>query len=156
MIKTIKTDILKAPVDAIVHQCNCQQTWGGGLALTLRQKFPEAYQADLKTRGAEAKLGQMFYVPVKDTDNPKLKYVFSYFGQIYYGTAERHTNYEAVYRGLEKVAMQCVNLGVKKLGIPYGLGSGLGGGDWVVIEAIIKSVFSKMPFDVVLCKLPFK
>ena len=44
--------------DVIVHGCNCQCAMGKGIALSIKQQFPEAYAADLATpRGDRAKLG---------------------------------------------------------------------------------------------------
>ena len=35
--------------DVIVHGCNCQCARGKGIALSIKQQFPEAYAADLRT-----------------------------------------------------------------------------------------------------------
>ena len=44
--------------DVIVHGCNCQCAMGKGIALSIKQQFPEAYDADLHTqKGDRAKLG---------------------------------------------------------------------------------------------------
>jgi hypothetical protein len=40
------------------------------------------------------------------------------------------------------------------VGIPYGMGCGLAGGDWAVVLAIIESAFEKSPVRVVICKKP--
>lgn len=44
--------------DVIVHGCNCFCQMGAGIAKTIKQVFPSAYQADLATvAGDQAKLG---------------------------------------------------------------------------------------------------
>ncbi len=46
--------------DVIVHGCNCQCAMGKGIALSIKQQFPEAYDADLRTpKGERAKLGSI-------------------------------------------------------------------------------------------------
>lgn len=36
-------------VQAIAHQANCFNTMGSGVALAIKNAFPEAYEADCKT-----------------------------------------------------------------------------------------------------------
>jgi O-acetyl-ADP-ribose deacetylase (regulator of RNase III) len=44
--------------DVIIHGCNCFHIMGGGIAKSVKDKFPAAYQADLQTqRGSPEKLG---------------------------------------------------------------------------------------------------
>ena len=65
-MKTIQGDLIKLAVagefDVIVHGCNCFCTMGAGIAKTIKQKFPTAYQADLATiKGDKTKLGAVSY-----------------------------------------------------------------------------------------------
>src|SRR3954466_2503166 len=51
---------LEGCFDVIVHGCNCQCAMGKGIALSVKQQFPEAYDADLRTpKGDRAKLGTL-------------------------------------------------------------------------------------------------
>ena len=44
--------------DVIIHGCNCQCRMGRGIALTIKQQFPEALAADYETTiGDRYKLG---------------------------------------------------------------------------------------------------
>lgn len=59
---TISGDLLNFALDGrfdvIAHGCNCQCAMGKGIALSIKQQFPEAYDADLRTpKGDRAKLG---------------------------------------------------------------------------------------------------
>ena len=60
---TIQGDLIEAfkrdaSIYAIVHGCNCFNTMGAGIALPIKQNFPAAYAADLKTvKGDKNKLG---------------------------------------------------------------------------------------------------
>ena len=69
-MKTIKGDLVKLAIkgefDLIIHGCNCFCTMGAGIAKTIKQKFPEAYEADLKTeKGDKAKLGTISWAKAK-------------------------------------------------------------------------------------------
>lgn len=57
--------------DVIVHGCNCFCTMGAGIAKTIKQVFPTAYQADKATSlGDKAKLGQYFSAQVEVNGKP--------------------------------------------------------------------------------------
>jgi O-acetyl-ADP-ribose deacetylase (regulator of RNase III) len=44
--------------DVIVHGCNCFNTMGSGIAREIRERYPEAYEADAATeKGDKNKLG---------------------------------------------------------------------------------------------------
>lgn len=53
-MKKLKGDLialaLEGEFSVIVHGCNCQCAMGKGIAKTIKTRFPEAYQADLKTK----------------------------------------------------------------------------------------------------------
>jgi hypothetical protein len=52
--------------DVIIHGCNCLCAMGKGIALSIKQQFPEAYDADRRTeRGARAKLGTISHADVE-------------------------------------------------------------------------------------------
>jgi O-acetyl-ADP-ribose deacetylase (regulator of RNase III) len=60
----IKGDLIELAIDGefdlIIHGCNCFCTMGAGIAKTIKQKFPEAYKADLETeKGDKSKLGEI-------------------------------------------------------------------------------------------------
>jgi O-acetyl-ADP-ribose deacetylase (regulator of RNase III) len=51
---------LAGEFDVIVHGANCQCAMGAGIAKAIRERFPEAYEADLATpRGDRSKLGSI-------------------------------------------------------------------------------------------------
>lgn len=45
----------KGEFDIIGHGCNCQKNFGGGLALTMKNKYPLSYEVD---KLSEPKLGE--------------------------------------------------------------------------------------------------
>jgi len=48
-MNTVHGDLLRLALggrfDVIVHGCNCQCAMGKGIALSIKQQFPEAYEA---------------------------------------------------------------------------------------------------------------
>ncbi|KAJ6485826.1 hypothetical protein C8R45DRAFT_998058 [Mycena sanguinolenta] len=55
-ITHIKADLFAAPAGSIlVHACNCRGSWGGGIAIPFKERYPEAfieYRDHCKEHGA--------------------------------------------------------------------------------------------------------
>lgn len=153
MIKTIDCNLLEADVDVIGHCCNCHCTMGAGVAFAIAREYPEAYEADLATKGDKSKLGKVSLAVVKDPTihkNQNIKAIANIYGQNGMG-GERAVNYEAIYRGLEELKRR-VKPNIRSIGLPYKIGSGLAGGDWRLIEKMIEIVFENVAYDIIICK----
>lgn len=48
MIKIINGNLLNSSQKVIVHQVNCRKVMGSGVALQIRNKYPEVYNSYLK------------------------------------------------------------------------------------------------------------
>jgi O-acetyl-ADP-ribose deacetylase (regulator of RNase III) len=154
MVKEIVCDIFDAPVDVIVHQANCFHTMGSGIARAIKEKFPEAYDADCTQtqKGDRKKLGTCSVATLVQPKT-RIKYIFNMYSQFTFGTEKRQTHYEALYRGLEWVRNHVANTNLV-VGIPFKLGSKLGGADWQVVKAMIYSVFQESTREVIICQKP--
>lgn len=118
--------------DVIVHGCNCFCTMGAGIAKTIKQVFPAAYQADKATSsGDEAKLGQYSIAQVEVNDKPLT--IINGYTQFDWRGAGRKADYDAIRQVFRRVKQ---NYSGKRIGYPA-IGAGLAGGDWAVIAAII-------------------
>lgn len=136
-------------LDVICHCANVNNTFGAGIARQIKDKFPKAYEADCQAAARfENSLGNISYAVINGG------YIFNIYTQSLYSEAERKTNYEALYRGLEKVANWSRDKyeHPTRIGFPYGMGCALGGGDWTIVETMIKVVFKD--FNVYIVKLP--
>jgi O-acetyl-ADP-ribose deacetylase (regulator of RNase III) len=159
MIENIKNDIFAVTCDAIIHQANCMNTMGSGIARTVRELFPEAYEADCRTKkGDSLKLGTFSWAMVKNPDYPHIKAIINLYGQFNFSADSRHTRYDALYDGFvmvrEKMRQKAKN-DLRTLAIPFRLGCNRGGGDWRVVNAIIESVFvDEKHFKVLICENP--
>lgn len=152
--EVIHPDLLEYPADFIVHQANCFHTMGAGIAAQIRAKYPEAYEADCRTRkGDSSKLGEYSWAKTKDN-----KYIFNLYSQHTFGREIKQTNYDAMVEGLErikKVAERSISIIGHNtvVAVPYKIGCNLGGGDWKIVRAIISAIFLDSPVElVVVCR----
>lgn len=147
MILEQNCDLLEYPLDAIGHFCNAQHVMGGGLALRVKTKYPDAYKADLATiKGDIKKMGTFSYAVL-----PSNKHIINIYTQYNFGYGTRHTNYEYVYNGLTAVNEFLITNGLQTFGLPKNAGCRLGGGDWRIIRSIIEVIFDKSPLTCYIC-----
>ncbi len=148
MIVEIDANLLEYPLDGFGHSCNCFHTFGAGLALRIRQKYPEAYEADLRhgRRGDISRLGKMSVVKAHDD-----KYIYNVYGQFNFGGWKRNTDYEALHKGLTAVKEHAIEANVLRLGLPKNMGCRLGGGNWNIVRAIIDDIFAEGPIELTIC-----
>lgn len=143
MTTTIQKDVLTVEEGIIVHQVNMLGTMGAGLAKAVAQKFPIAYDEYKRALAAgEVDLGDAQFVFVRD----KL-IVCNLFGQKGIGGGKRQTNYAALVKGFRSVASAAQYLSLPVF-IPYRIGCGLGGGDWMLVEDIIEEIVP----DAIICQ----
>ena len=147
------TDLLKANLDVIAHCCNCFCTMGSGIAKQIKENFPEAYEADLKTlRGDKRKLGSFSDCKVTSHDyNPHLKHIYNLYGQYNYGRDKRYLDYEAIASALGVMATDCYLKEFHTIGFPKNMGCTLAGGKWSIVHEMIKSSFEDI-FEVYICQ----
>lgn len=125
---------LDGKYDAIVHGCNCMTTMGRGIALTIKRKLPEAYQADQKTKsGDRSKLGT-YTSAVITTSKNNFTVINAYTQYDYRG--KNNADYDAIRKVFTKINEDFKG---KHIGIPK-IGAGLAGGNWKEIETIINKV----------------
>lgn len=132
----IQGDLIKLAIegefDVIIHGCNCFCTMGAGIAKIIKQKFPEAYQADLETdKGVKSKLGSISWAKSK-TLNGELIIVNGYTQYNWRGRGVK-ADYKAIRKVFKLVKEEFSGL---RIGYPA-IGAGLAGGDWEIISGII-------------------
>ena len=138
----------------IVHGCNAQGVMGSGIAKSIKDMYPEVYQAylDQHRHGYyidlpynepyhvdELELGTIIPVRVSDT-----LVVINAITQRYYSghrksSGGREVDYEAVAKSFEMINSIAPSFPDIEpvLSFPK-IGAGLGGGDWDIISTIIK------------------
>lgn len=144
---TISQDITLLDKGIIVHQTNCLSVMGSGVALALKQAFPNLcpeYEAFCSINGSANLLGKTQTVKVGEE-----LYVINLFGQFDFGGRRRNTRYGAWEKALPFVATEVQRLNLP-IYFPYNVGCDRGGGDWRIISAMIEEYLPKATF----CELP--
>ena len=141
----IDADIFTCKEDIIVHQTNCQGVMGSGIALQVKQKYPEVfngYYHFCKTNQLKDILGTSLICEANDG-----KYIANLFGQENFG-AGFQTDYDAFRKALKEIHdfAKERNLSVA---IPYKIGCCRAGGDWNIVFDIINEIFyDSVPMEI--------
>ena len=140
----IKGDLLEADLDYYCHQVNCQGKMGSGIAKSIKEKWPIVYDKYIEAfnyaKGltfiniSDYLLGSIDIVEVEKDKN-----VINMFAQEYYGyDGRRYTSYDAFWSCLGEIKTNIPK--GSKIGFPKGIGCGLGGANWEVIQRMIYEV----------------
>ncbi|UQN09967.1 Appr-1-p processing protein [Deinococcus sp. QL22] len=140
----------------LVHICNDIGAWGRGFVMTLSKAYPQPERefkrwATGQTEQAYA-LGEVQFVPVSPTLT-----VANLVGQHDIArknnpTAEPPVRYEAIRTGLERVRDEAQSLGAS-VHVPR-IGAGVAGGDWALIEPMIREELTNHGLKVTVYSLP--
>ena len=138
ILKTKYRDLLDAfdsnEIQIIIHGCNCFRSFGAGIAKSIKERYPEAYEADLNTgHGDKNKLGHYSYVKLSDD-----KTIINAYTQYAYGRNKVNADYDAIRKVFILLEEKYRNSNIL-IGIPM-IGAGLAGGDWETISNIINDV----------------
>ena len=138
----IKGDLLESNCNYICHQVNCQGRMGSGIAKSIREKWPRVYSDYMKQfeymfpEDRNLLLGNIQCVFLHDEH-----YIVNMFAQEYYGyDGRRYTSYDAFWSCLGKLLDEVPE--GSSIGFPKGIGCGLGGANWYVIRAMIKTALA--------------
>lgn len=137
----IEKDILSITEGIIGHQVNTQGVMGAGLALKIREKYPQVYE---EYRKNTLSLGNIQVVTI----NPSL-FIVNMAAQRTWGRRGVHTNYQALESTLKHLTQLLLTLPLP-IYLPYKLGSGLAGGDWSIVYKLIET---HCP-SAIICKPP--
>ena len=130
---------------------NIFHAFGAGIALAIKNKYPEAYNADLDTiKGDRVKIGTFSWAKTRDG-----KVICNLYAMKGLGTGQRQLDYEAFYSCLEQIRDLIKNSTKSyKIGIPYKIGCDLAGGSRAVVESMINDIFGESDIPVIICVLP--
>lgn len=160
-MKWIKGDLLKSDCDFICHQVNCQGKMNSGIAKQIREKWPIVYHSYLTKCNTvqtypSVLLGDIQIIGLYDDFlAPEFRqYVINLFAQNNYGhDGKRYTSYDAFWNCLNLIKRHTPK--GSRIGFPKGIGCGLGGANWQVIETMIYAALGK-DFDVYIYVLEEK
>lgn len=135
-MKVVKGDLIRLALqkvfDVIIHGCNCHCAMGAGIAKTIKDAFPEAYAADLKTeKGSKDKLGTISCAVVNRNEHAIT--IVNGYTQYHWTGPGVLADYGAIRAVMRHVKDKFSG---KKIGYPK-IGAGLAGGDWEIISKAI-------------------
>jgi O-acetyl-ADP-ribose deacetylase (regulator of RNase III) len=139
-MKTVRGDLLELALegrfDVVIHGCNCQNSMAAGIAKTIRNRFPEAYEADQRTaKGSREKLGTFSSAVIQRGD---VSFVLvNAYTQFHYRGRGVLADYDAIGRVMRSIREAYRG---KRFGYPK-IGAGLAMGDWPTIVARIDEAF---------------
>jgi O-acetyl-ADP-ribose deacetylase (regulator of RNase III) len=150
MINYINGDLF-ATIDTIIaHGCNSMGVMGSGVAKTVKEKYPEAYE---KYRIACVSPISNIGLGDNVTWKGKHRTIVNMITQKAYGrSGEKFVSYDAVDSCFQKLYLDMyqewnVNgVWLKSVSIPK-IGAGLGGGNWEVIKQIILYRTKDLPIN---------
>lgn len=127
-------NLLDATEPFILHGCNAQGKMNSGVAKAIRDKYPSAYNVYIASipRGGMT-LGRVTYAEQDDGHTILNGIIQEFYG---YG-GRQYVSYEAIKEIIKGVDFLCQKCDQRFVAMPK-IGSGLGGGDWDVIAAIIE------------------
>lgn len=146
MINVVTGNLLKSDCGMICHQVNARGVMGAGIAKQIRETYPNHYDDYMQRhRNGMLTLGSL----VVSEQNGKI--IVGLIAQQNYGRGELYTDYQAFSTCLTTLGIAIKTLKINKIGLPYGIGCGLAGGDWSVMYGLIDKWLSQ--YNVYLYKL---
>jgi O-acetyl-ADP-ribose deacetylase (regulator of RNase III) len=148
MLNHVKGDLLTLAEEGkftiIMHGCNCHNTMGSGIARSIRERFPAAYEADSVTvAGDRTKLGTITVCLADNRVGGKFVIVNAYTQYNFNrgGILDDVFEYDAFQNILNGFARDAgPNM---HIGLPY-IGMGLAGGNKERILAMIEDFANKV------------
>lgn len=143
MIDYRNGDVLKVDRGIIVHGCNNEGVMGAGIALQIRNKFPETfriYRDECMLAMAEGRKSEMLGTFTWSRINDD-KVIVNLITQTL-GRPGRNLSYDALFNGFQSISTLMLqryseeHLKTIPLLFPK-IGAGLGGGDWDIISTLI-------------------
>ena len=129
-------DMFSSTADVLCHQVNCMGRMGSGIAKTVREKFPNVYEAYMqvcndKDITPDYLLGSTLFVRCG------AQTIANLFAQRNYGyDGKQYTSYDAFRECLQYIHKE-IPVG-SSIAFPYGIGCGLGGAKWEIIVSMIQ------------------
>lgn len=154
MLKYIEQDATEILSGIIAHGVNCQHRMASGIAKTIREKFPRAYQTYMNNPKGKEMLGTAHIVCV---DEEADLHVANVYTQVFYGYGGgRYASLYAIEEGMTFVGS--IAEGYQQNIYMPRIGCGLGGLDWnTEVGPLMERVADTFKtIDIHVCDLPPK
>ncbi len=140
MIRFTKGNLLEADVEAIVNTVNTVGVMGKGIALMVKERFPDNFKAyEAACKRGEVQIGHMFVTGSERLDGPR--WIINFPTKKHW----RHrSKIEWVSEGLKDLRALIRDKQIHSIAIPP-LGSGNGGLDWAAVRPLIVASLEDLP-----------
>jgi len=148
-MKEIKGNLFDGEYDILAHCANSYCTFGAGVARQIKDRYPQAFTADLATKGlGDNKLGTYSQAVV---NGGKLTIV-NIYGQVGIGNdgdpLNRNAQYDLLFDALCLLAIRETKARPNQkivIGVPDMMGCGLAGGSRRIVVAILLTIEEMFP-----------
>lgn len=153
----------------LFHQVNCQGKMAAGIGKAIKQQYPQHYEDYLLELSPlhinttctinEVAFGSFVETTVEGEDllshGGDYKLIVGLFGQFYYGRDKRQTNYAALIHAIVLWfrSTLMVDFSETQFIVPKGVGCGLAGGDWKLVELLLKEVEDMFNIEFTICEI---
>ena len=147
-----KGDILNCTENILAHQCNLTGSFGGGLALQIKNKFPgmeEKLQKYVRlwTSISTSPLGNYANLKVDKFNSESLR-ISNCFTQ----NEDYTTNYGALEIVFNNLLKECKDNNWT-IAVPYGYGSNIAIGSWIKVSKILENLSNKHNVPIIIYRL---
>lgn len=153
----------------LFHQVNCKGKMGAGIGKAIRQHYPQHYKDYLcelsplnyntKDEANQIAFGSFVETTVEGEDllwyGGDYKLVVGLFGQFCYGRDKRQTNYAALVHSIVQWfrSVPIDHFSEAQFILPKGIGCGLAGGEWKLVELLLKEVEDMFNIEFTVCEI---
>jgi O-acetyl-ADP-ribose deacetylase (regulator of RNase III) len=154
VVEVIEGDLLEAfasgEVRTIGHCCNAQGVMGSGIAKSIKERFPEAFNNYKLAHDKEGLiLGSTVPALIVKRRGVLPGVIHNLIGQEFYGTNRiRYVNYGALGEALSNMAFTTSSLDA---GFPYLMACHRAGGDWTIVREMIEFYFKNHNVRIYKC-----
>ena len=145
-LKEIDGDLLEFPegINILGHCANTRSAMGAGIAAQIRITHPQAAINDREYEfpEGEQRLGRFSTYKFRNEEG-ETKVIANIYGQLDPSTSKRAVNYEFIAQGVERLMLRAGKMKGSVVGFPKFMGCALAGGDWPIVESIIKTYAEK-------------
>lgn len=141
MVNETRGDLLNADVEIKVHQTNIWGIMGAGIAAQIREKYPKVnkeYVDWCENHAKDGLIGTIFVCKAEDGSR-----ICNMFSQNVVARDATLTNYGAFKECLKLLHEYMEKRDIRSVGFPKYIGCGIAGGNWSVIEPLIRKEFEE-------------
>lgn len=133
-------NLINSNCSVIAHQTNCLGIMGSGVAVAIKNTYPEVFTLYHDLCKQTNPLGTTQLVEV-GPEGGKQRFIANVFGQYSIGREKQQTDYDALKRALTDLRTQMEEKNLNSVAFPVYMGAARGGGNWAFILAMIMEIF---------------